>query len=303
MGYPWQTGDELLAADLNAAIAGAATGAQGPPGAPGAAGPAGPAGAPGPAGPAGAPGGGVFSVATSGAGISGGPITTSGTLSVSWNGPLVNALGTGLSAAGGTLVATGGGGGPPTGTAGGDLTGTYPSPTLTTTGVVQGTYGDATHVAQIAVDTKGRITTVGLVAITAPPASFTTITGTATFSQLPSTVQNVPVSFPFSGKPGASSLVNVPMAFAVTVPTALAGTVAYDTTKTTSNAVFTLNKISGGSTSALGTITITSTSNTSCTLSGAGGSLSAGDTLQMVAPSSQDATLADIGISVLCNRT
>jgi hypothetical protein len=31
-GYPWATGDELLAADLNAAIASAATGAQGPPG-------------------------------------------------------------------------------------------------------------------------------------------------------------------------------------------------------------------------------------------------------------------------------
>jgi trimeric autotransporter adhesin len=71
----------------------------------------------------------------------------------------------------------------PGGAAGGDLTGTYPSPTLVPSGVAAGSYGSSTQVAQISVDAKGRVVSAANVNIATP--SFSQMSGALQISQMP----------------------------------------------------------------------------------------------------------------------
>ena len=123
-----------------------------------------------------------------------------------------------------------------------------------------------------------------------------------TLSQLPSSMQSIPLTFPYVGQAMSSQKVHVPIAQALTVPANFANTQGYAATTATSSAAFTVAYLHGGSWTTIGTITFGVGASTVTLSTQAAVNLVAGDVLRITAPSSVDGSLADFAITIFCTR-
>ena len=120
------------------------------------------------------------------------------------------------------------------------------------------------------------------------------------WANLPTADQSYLLPVFFAGKPASNQIYNYVVPGRMQLPTNFGSTLVYDSTLATNPAVFTVNKISGGLTTQIGTITILGISNSARTLSQQPAVyFNAGDVLQVVAPLTVDETLSDVAITIV----
>lgn len=113
-------------------------------------------------------------------------------------------------------------------------------------------------------------------------------------------IDGIALVFPF-GQTIGTVQIDLPVTFDIDVPAALAGSNVDHWVNPTANATFTLNKISGGVTTAVGTVRISATGVYTLTAAAAF-SLANGDTLSCVPPAVADANLQGVTITVAGTR-
>jgi|SRR5215471_3051634 len=117
----------------------------------------------------------------------------------------------------------------------------------------------------------------------------------------PDTGEPINLVFNFVGKPISSAMLVLPVTFDIHIPTALAGSKGLiGGAAPASSASFVLNKISGISSTVIGSIIVSNIK--VFNFSGIGGDLVAGDALTMTAPPVQDATMSDPAIAIAATR-